>query len=71
MKKLKNGIPGGLVIVRKLGESLSLENGLMIITVTQVKGTQVRLQFRGGLRIDRLDSRGEVESKRPRITEPT
>lgn len=51
----ESGRTGGLVLTRKVGQSVSIENGLIEIEVVRIKGHQVRLRFRGNAKIDRKE----------------
>jgi carbon storage regulator CsrA len=45
----------GLVLTRKLGESVMVEHGLLEIQVVEIKGQQVRLKFLGNVQIHRAE----------------
>lgn len=55
----------GLVLCRKLGTAVALDNGRIIVQVTQIKGKQVRIKFicDKKVKIDRLDINGVIEQR--------
>lgn len=45
----------GLVLTRKLGDSILVEDGILEVRVVQIRGKQVRLKFIGNVKIDRKE----------------
>lgn len=45
----------GLVLMRKLGESIIVEHGILEIQVIEIRGKQVKLKFIGNVRVDRSE----------------
>lgn len=54
---------GGLVLTRTVGQAVFIENGLVEVWVTEIKGQNVKLKFVGNCQVDRLERLEPVENE--------